>query len=549
MTVAELVDAGPLAGAHMYGSGANPVHQVRIVDELGVFADVVPHTAVVLIGAAASGGWAVEMAMRRAWEQAAACVIAPSSALSSGSGEVLAERLGVTLIFVDGDPLVTAVEVASAASRPEAARTQLVARCATRIAEAGASARRVLGVLNAELPGTSVAFLDRYGTRLAGRAAASSGQAPPSSSGQTAPASSAPGALASGPGALASGSGGASAGSGAGPSVAGSAGVASPGPASAGSGAGSGGGGERVLVDLELPGGLGSLVASGAVRSPGWPSVVRTVLGLAVAPLSAWAAGERLVAGREFAVQEALAERLLEIPEALLDTLPDQAQDERQDAEVRETLARAAAMGWAVRGPVSGFVVRPVGWQADPAEHAMVRQLLVGALGAVPVVRRGEGWAGWAEPDPGALAVRLRECAHLLPRPVAAGAGRQVERLGAVGESLLGAEAAAYTARAGAVARADRMGPAELLAALPAGVLRAPAEVVLGPLRAADKDGSLLATLAAVLDGGGALRAAERLGVHRNTVTTRLERIRVAGYDLEDPATRLALHLAVHVSR
>ncbi|MFI6539821.1 PucR family transcriptional regulator [Nonomuraea sp. NPDC050547] len=498
MTVAELVDAGPLAGAHMYGSGANPVHQVRIVDELGVFADVVPHTAVVLIGAAASGGWAVEMAMRRAWEQAAACVIAPSSALSSGSGEVLAERLGVTLIFVDGDPLVTAVEVASAASRPEAARTQLVARCATRIAEAGASARRVLGVLNAELPGTSVAFLDRYGTRLAGRAA----------------------------------------------------GLTDGGP-------GSGAGGERVLVDMDLPDGLGRLVASGAVRSPGWPSVVRTVLGLAVAALSAWAAAERLVAGREFAVQEALAERLLAMPEALLDGLPGgesaggAVADEVPGAagDVREALGRAAALGWAVRGPVSGFVVRPVGWQAEPAEHALVRELLVGALGAVPVMRRGEGWAGWAELEPGALAVRLGECARLLPRAVAAGAGRQVERFGAVGESLLGAEAAAFTARAGAVARADRMGPAELLAALPAGVLRAPAEVVLGPLRAADKDGSLLATLAAVLDGGGALRAAERLGVHRNTVTTRLERVRAAGYDLEDPATRLALHLAVHVSR
>ncbi|MFI6907125.1 PucR family transcriptional regulator [Nonomuraea sp. NPDC050394] len=508
MTVAELVDAGPLAGAHMYGSGANPVHQVRIVDELGVFADVVPHTAVVLIGAAASGGWAVEMAMRRAWEQAAACVIAPSSALSSGSGEVLAERLGVTLIFVDGDPLVTAVEVASAASRPEAARTQLVARCATRIAEAGASARRVLGVLNAELPGTSVAFLDRYGTRLAGRAA----------------------------------------------------GLSEGGP-------GSGAGGERVLVDMDLPDGLGRLVASGAVRSPGWPSVVRTVLGLAVAALSAWAAAERLVAGRDFAVQEALAERLLAMPEALLDGVPGDGvpgegvpgaepaggvvADGAGGAagDVREALGRAAALGWAVRGPVSGFVVRPVGWQAEPAEHALVRELLVGALGAVPVMRRGEGWAGWAELGPGVLAVRLRECARLLLRAVAAGAGRQVERLGAVGESLLGAEAAAFTARAGEVARADRMGPAELLAALPAGVLRVPAEVVLGPLRAADKDGSLLATLAAVLDGGGALRAAERLGVHRNTVTTRLERVRAAGYDLEDPATRLALHLAVHVSR
>ncbi|MEV4899501.1 helix-turn-helix domain-containing protein, partial [Nonomuraea sp. NPDC055795] len=355
--------------------------------------------------------------------------------------------------------------------------------------------------MNAELPGTSVAFLDRYGTRLAGRAA----------------------------------------------------GLTDGGP-------GAGAGGERVLVDMDLPDGLGRLVASGAVRSPGWPSVVRTVLGLAVAALSAWAAGERLVAGREFAVQEALAERLLAMPEALLDGVPEESSVPEESVsetdaasgaagDVREALGRAAALGWAVRGPVSGFVVRPVGWQAEPAEHALVRELLVGALGVVPVMRRGEGWAGWAELGPEALAVRLQECARLLPRAVAAGAGRQVERLGAVGESLLGAEAAAFTARAGAVARADRMGPAELLAALPAGVLRAPAEVVLGPLRAADKDGSLLATLAAVLDGGGALRAAERLGVHRNTVTTRLERVRAAGYDLEDPATRLALHLAVHVSR
>ncbi|GAA2777141.1 hypothetical protein GCM10020219_055400 [Nonomuraea dietziae] len=65
ITVAELVNGGPLAGARMYGAGESPVHQVRIVDELAVFSSVAPHTAVVLIGAAASGGWAVEMAMRR----------------------------------------------------------------------------------------------------------------------------------------------------------------------------------------------------------------------------------------------------------------------------------------------------------------------------------------------------------------------------------------------------------------------------------------------------------------------------------------------------
>ncbi|TMR88254.1 PucR family transcriptional regulator [Nonomuraea basaltis] len=134
-----------------------------------------------------------------------------------------------------------------------------------------------------------------------------------------------------------------------------------------------------------------------------------------------------------------------------------------------------------------------------------------------------------------------------MPWPASAGVGTQVEGLAAAGESLLGAEAAAYVAAPGTVARADRIGPAELLGALPTGVLRAPAAVVLKPLLAIDKDGTLLETLAAVLDEGGALRAADRLGVHRNTVTTRLERIKAAGFDLDAAATRLALQLACHV--
>ncbi|WP_344893496.1 helix-turn-helix domain-containing protein, partial [Nonomuraea antimicrobica] len=93
----------------------------------------------------------------------------------------------------------------------------------------------------------------------------------------------------------------------------------------------------------------------------------------------------------------------------------------------------------------------------------------------------------------------------------------------------------------------DRMGPAELLGALPTAALQTPAAVVLRPLLAVDRDGTLLETLAAVLDEGGALKAAERLGVHRNTITTRLERIKAAGFDLDDAATRLALQLACHV--
>ncbi|MEV4013666.1 helix-turn-helix domain-containing protein [Nonomuraea angiospora] len=481
VTVAELVNAGPLAGARMYGSGENPVHQVRIVDELSVFGTVAPHTAVVLIGTAASGGWAVEMATRRAWEQAAACVIAPAGGLSEGSGEVLAERLGVTLIFVDEDPLIVAVRIASAAARPEAARTQLVARCATRLAEAGPSARRVLGVLNAELPGTSVTLLDRYGRHLAGARAAR------------------PGTEAQG-------------GDGGGPGV-------------------------RWSAEVEVPdlddGVLGTLVAGGSSRSPGWPAAVRTVLRLAVAPLTAWAARERLRASRDFALRRALAERLLA-----------DAQQEPGEPEEGGARAEAIALGWPVEGALTAYQVRPT---AEAGDAALAGTLIAAAVGQVPVLPRGEGWAGWSALDPGELAERLHRCLRTMPWPCAAGVGARVEDLRSVAESLLGAEAAAFVAAPGTVARADRMGPAELLGALPTGVLRTPATVVLRPLLAVDKDGTLLETLAAVLDEGGALKAAERLGVHRNTITTRLERIKSAGFDLDDAATRLALQLACHV--
>lgn len=665
VTVAELVNGGPLAGARMYGSGEHPVHQVRIVDDLSVFSSVAPHTAVVLIGAAASGGWAVEMAMRRAWEQAAACVIAPAEAAgtgsSMGSSAVLAERLGITLIVVAADPLVTAVEVASAAARPSAARTQLVARCATRLAEAGASARRVLGVLNAELPGTSVAFVDPYGTRLAGRAAA------------LAPAGQGP---------------------------------------------------WPVEVEVTGPEGtaLGRLVAAGPARSAGWPAVVRAVLGLAVAPMTAWVAAERLAASSDFALQSALADRLLAeaaitgaegapagteaattatgIQAAIKGTeegmrtgsdaattatgteaatgaagteaaltgiggvatgtgevspRPEEqgAGGVRQEATGRAgasptgacpgrgirkgegessaigkdespggawpvgespggawsagagrggafqggagrggavrgdagrgdagrgdafqagpgkggavrggagrggegqqepagegVWARAVALGWAVRGPMAAFMIRPTGRGPSPGDAERARAVIVATVGQVPVVARGGGWAGWSALPPEHLAERLGRAVQALPWPCAAGVGTPVADLRAMGESLLGAEAAAFLARAGSVARADRMGPAELLAAIPASALMAPATVVLQPLLAMDRDGTLLETLGAVLGEGGAVRAAERLGVHRNTVTARLDRIREAGYDLDDRATRLALQLACHV--
>ncbi|MFE0379084.1 helix-turn-helix domain-containing protein [Streptomyces inhibens] len=91
------------------------------------------------------------------------------------------------------------------------------------------------------------------------------------------------------------------------------------------------------------------------------------------------------------------------------------------------------------------------------------------------------------------------------------------------------------------------MGPARLLAALPTDALRAPAKALLAPVLRTDRDGSLLRTLAAWLDAGAASAVAARLGVHRDTATARMERLRALGCDPDDPALRLALHLACRV--
>ena len=57
-----------------------------------------------------------------------------------------------------------------------------------------------------------------------------------------------------------------------------------------------------------------------------------------------------------------------------------------------------------------------------------------------------------------------------------------------------------------------------------------------------------LATLRAVLDHGGPGEAAVALGVHRNTIGYRLDRIREqTGWDLDDPDLRLALGVALRI--
>ena len=73
----------------------------------------------------------------------------------------------------------------------------------------------------------------------------------------------------------------------------------------------------------------------------------------------------------------------------------------------------------------------------------------------------------------------------------------------------------------------------------------------IGALLENDPRGQLVDTLGVYLDQGGSQRlAAESLGIHRNTLSYRVRQINAAlPVDLDDPHTRLTLHVAVAIHR
>ncbi|MFL9684983.1 hypothetical protein [Streptomyces sp. KL110A] len=107
LTLTELLQDGPLADIEVHGpvGAAVPVTAVRIVDRLAALDEVRPRSAVVLTAGAAAAAWTVEMALRKAWEQAAACVVVSREAGLPGSVAELAGRLGIPFLVVPGDPL------------------------------------------------------------------------------------------------------------------------------------------------------------------------------------------------------------------------------------------------------------------------------------------------------------------------------------------------------------------------------------------------------------------------------------------------------------
>ncbi|WP_280417935.1 PucR family transcriptional regulator [Nocardia carnea] len=228
------------------------------------------------------------------------------------------------------------------------------------------------------------------------------------------------------------------------------------------------------------------------------------------------------------------------------------------------TLEKMSALRWRLGGWHTAVYITARRIEAGPAGRLTVRPLenLVAVKFGTFVIEQSDGLVFWTtsevpEAEPGDLGHidSVRELLSTIDPRDAWGlcAGVGSSELGAAGikRSLSGARKAALVAQGRTDSFAVEHAAAASAAALLAGwfsnnSLRDAASEILGRLVAADPNHQLLRTLRCYLDyESSATNTAEKLGVHRNTVLLRLERIRaLLDVDLGNVDDRLLLQLA-----
>lgn len=237
----------------------------------------------------------------------------------------------------------------------------------------------------------------------------------------------------------------------------------------------------------------------------------------------------------------------------LLDFLDSQGADPALDRRMR-------SRRWATGGYHLGFQLTGRG-RVDQLE---LLRLVNGELAKLDLdthaTTRGTGVVGWLTfsetPDRSAVTRQVRAVHELHRRvsrdfDIATGVGALGDGPAGLRDTLTQAADAARLAadreRSGWFVPVDSLGLEQLMLAWTAGdsFTRA-AESLLAPLGA---DGREL--LAAYLDQESSVtRTAEVLGLHRNTINGRIQRIQeMLGVDLHEPETRLALRLACRAQR
>lgn len=283
------------------------------------------------------------------------------------------------------------------------------------------------------------------------------------------------------------------------------------------------------------------LTASG---SAAWAETASLALSLAEAPVRAVLLSQRLVAERDARHQRHVLDQVL------------------TGGAGSEALERATALGWRLSGWHAA--VRIGVRQSGPTPPDVVlrgpvveRTLRTGGLTG-PLVPESGGWSTWVtfDAEPGqrevtALIAAVRRAVWDLPRDweTHAGIGRAAQGTAGLATTFreaYDAMAVARDADGPSACHVDELDVSRILAVWRRSeAVRAWADEALAPLRGTDNL-PVLRTLSVYLDHGRSVKeTAERLGVHRNTVTARVARAQeLLTVDLDDPDQRLALQIA-----
>jgi len=226
-------------------------------------------------------------------------------------------------------------------------------------------------------------------------------------------------------------------------------------------------------------------------------------------------------------------------------------------------------LGWQVDGWCTAFHLQVSG-EVDPQRILNGSDELSRALQAVgvkgPIIERPDGWSGWFvekdEPQSKSYAIIVENLSSALSRLIPTspgirlhmGIGRPYQGVLGLRTSLAEAKEACTIAQAGgqstAVQHIDEMGVRRILLGWYASDNFAEfAQTLLANALEADHDGELILTLESYLDNQSSpTETAARLGIHRNTVLNRIEKIRaLLTVNLDDPDERLAVQLACRV--
>lgn len=288
------------------------------------------------------------------------------------------------------------------------------------------------------------------------------------------------------------------------------------------------------------------------------PSPSRVALVGEVLAVSSWFASTILVAER--LEKERDARFRLGVLNAITAT------KERPEPMVLEQLG---VLGWQVDGWCTAFHLQVSG-DVDPLRILNgtdeLSRIMRGAGISGPIIERPDGWSGWFveknEPHANSYAEVVTKLTNVLTRLMSTsprirlhlGIGHPYQGVVGLRGSLAEAKEACTIAQASgdsmAVQHIDEMGVRRILLGWYASEDFAEfAHTLLAPAIVADHDGELIRTLEAYLDNQSSpTETANQLGIHRNTVLNRIEKLRsLLTVNLDDPDERLAVQLACRV--